>query len=118
MRNFTLHRATAFFRTLFVVCALLATSLTTAFALDLETARAKGLIGEVDNGYIAIPPGASAEAKELVAAVNQQRKGVYTEIAARNGISVEATGQRTFEKRYPEFPAGTWVQMKGTWLKK
>lgn len=118
MRVFTLHKRAAFFRSLFIVCTLLVTTLTTAFALDLETARAKGLIGEVDNGYIAIPPGAGIEARELVTTVNQQRKSVYTDIAAKNGITIEATGQRTFEKRYPEFPAGTWVQMKGTWLKK
>lgn len=89
-----------------------------AFAIDLETARAKGLVGEVDNGYLAIPPGAGADAKQLVDTVNQQRKTVYIDIAAKNGITVEATGQRTFEKRFPDFPAGTWVQMKGIWSKK
>jgi len=50
--------------------------------------------------------------------VNKQRLAVYSEIAAKNGISVEVTGQRTFEKRYPSFPAGTWVKIKGVWSKK
>ncbi|NTU53407.1 MAG: YdbL family protein [Chlorobiaceae bacterium] len=97
---------------------LLTLSAATLFALDFETARTKGLVGEVDSGYVAIPPGAGTEAQQLVATVNQQRLGVYTEIAAKNGITLEATGQRTFEKRFPDFPAGTWVQMKGTWSKK
>lgn len=113
------HHLSALSRTFVLFIAMLTLSAATAFAIDLETAKAKGLIGEVDNGYIAIPPGvASTEVQQLVSTVNQQRKTVYTEIAAKNGITLEATGQRTFEKRYPDMPAGTWVQMKGAWSKK
>jgi len=50
--------------------------------------------------------------------VNQQRREAYAGIAAKNGITLEVAGQRTFEKRYPGFPAGTWVQMQGKWSKK
>jgi len=107
-----------FFRTFLIIFTLLAASVTSAYSLDLETARSKGLAGEVDDGYIAIPPGAGTEAQELVKTVNQERNAVYSDIAQKNGISVEATGQRTFEKRYPGFPAGTWVKMKGAWSQK
>ena len=118
MRSLSVQRAYTFFRTLAVCVALTATSAVAAFALDLETARSKGLVGEVDNGYIAIPPGAGDEAKQLVGGVNTERRAAYAEIATKNGISVETAGQRTFEKRYPGFPAGTWVQMQGKWSKK
>jgi hypothetical protein len=118
MRALSLQRTYAFFRTLAVCVALTATTAVAAFALDLETARSKGLIGEVDNGYIAIPPGVGDEAKQLVGGVNQERKAAYTDIATKNGITIEAAGLRTFEKRYPGFPAGTWVQMQGKWSKK
>jgi uncharacterized protein YdbL (DUF1318 family) len=118
MRAINSHKTVMFFRTFLIIFTLLAVSVTTAYSLDLETARSKGLAGEVDDGYIAIPPGAGPDAQELVKTVNQERNSVYAEIAKKNGISVEATGQRTFEKRYPGFPAGTWVKMKGTWSQK
>jgi len=118
MRAISTQRAAIFFKTFVIFVTLLAASAASAFALDFETARAKGLVGEVDNGYIAIPPKAGSEAAGLVATVNKERRAVYTEIATKNGISVEATGQRTFEKRYPDFPAGTWVQVKGVWSQK
>ncbi|NTV61633.1 MAG: YdbL family protein [Chlorobiaceae bacterium] len=87
-------------------------------ALDLPTARSQGLVGEVDSGYIAIPPGASQEAKSLVTAINNERRAAYTSLAVKNGVTIEISGQLTFEKRYPSFPAGTWVQIQGKWLRK
>jgi len=77
MQHTKANRVTSILRTFAVLLALLATATTAAFALDLETARAKGLIGEVDNGYIAIPPGAGTEAQALVGSVNQQRREAY-----------------------------------------
>jgi uncharacterized protein YdbL (DUF1318 family) len=105
-------------KTFVLFFTLFAASATQAFALDLETARTKGLIGEVDDGYIAIPPGKGVEVQQLVETVNLERRAVYTDIAKKNGISVEVTGQRTFEKRYPGFPVGTWVKIKGVWSQK
>jgi uncharacterized protein YdbL (DUF1318 family) len=112
------YRLATLAKTFVLFFTLFAASAASAFALDLETARSKGLIGEVDDGYIAIPPGKGTEAQQLVENVNQERRAVYTDIAKKNGISVEATGQRTFEKRYPGFPAGTWVKIKGAWSQK
>jgi uncharacterized protein len=112
------QRANALFRTAALLFTLLMASTAAAFAIDLETARSKGLVGEVDNGYIAIPPGAGAEAQPLVGTVNQERRAAYAGIATKNGISVEVAGQRTFEKRFPGFPAGTWVQIQGKWSRK
>lgn len=111
-------RATSFFRIITLLIALVTATTMSAFAIDLETARSKGLVGEVDNGYIAIPPGAGTDAQPLVGTVNQERRAAYADIAAKNGISVEVAGQRTFEKRYPGFPTGTWVQLQGKWSRK
>lgn len=117
MKRRTYHIATLV-RTFVLFLTLIATSAVSALALDFDTARSKGLVGEVDNGYIAIPPGAGNEGAGLVSVVNKQRQAVYEQIAEKNGISVEATGQRTFQKRYPDFPAGTWVKMNGSWSRK
>ncbi len=111
-------RANVFFRTAALLFTLLMASTASAYAIDLETARSKGLVGEVDSGYIAIPPGAGAEAQPLVGTVNQERRAAYADIATKNGVSLEVAGQRTFEKRFPGFPAGTWVQVQGKWSRK
>jgi uncharacterized protein len=111
-------RTQSFIRTLILLVALIAAATSSAFALDLDTARNTGLVGEVDNGYIDIPPGAGTEARPLVGTVNQERRAAYADIAAKNGISIDVAGRRTFEKRFPGFPAGTWVQIQGKWSKK
>lgn len=87
-------------------------------AIDLQTALSKGLAGEVDNGYLAIPPGASSEAQQLVSSVNTQRRTAYASLAEKNGVSPEIAGQATFEKRYPQFPVGTWVKIQERWMQK
>ncbi|MBM3423586.1 MAG: YdbL family protein [Chlorobi bacterium] len=89
-----------------------------AFALDLVTARAQGLAGEVDNGLLGIPPGAASDAAGLVVTINNQRRAEYAKIAAQNNLSLDVVGTMMFEKIYVRLPAGTWVQVKGQWKKK
>ncbi|KUL21285.1 YdbL family protein [Chlorobium limicola] len=89
-----------------------------AFAIDLETARSQGLAGEVDNGLLAVPPGAGNDAQGLIAAINNQRRAEYAKIAAQNNLSLDVVGTMMFEKIYTRLPAGTWVQVKGQWKKK
>lgn len=91
---------------------------TALLAIDLQTALSKGLAGEVDSGYLAIPPGASNEAQPLVSSVNNQRRSAYASLAQKNGVTPEIAGQATFEKRYPQFPPGTWVKIQGRWMQK
>ena len=112
------YRTSTLAKTFVLFIALLLATTASAFALDLQTALTKGLVGEVDNGYIAIPPKAGSDATGLVDEVNQQRHNVYAQIAKKNGISIEVIGQRTFQKRYPNFPTGTWVKIKGEWSQK
>jgi len=112
------YRRVSLAKTFVLFVTLLFSTTASAFALDFDTALTKGLVGEVDNGYIAIPPKAGNEAAELVGEVNAKRRVVYKEIAEKNGISIEATGQRTFQKRYPDFPTGTWVKIQGAWSQK
>lgn len=89
-----------------------------ASALDLDAARAKGLAGEVDNGLLAVPPGASNEAEPVIAAINNQRRAEYAKIAAQNNLGLQVVGTMMFQKIYPRLPAGTWVQIQGTWKQK
>lgn len=109
-------------RRFFKNCALFITLMLSftpgLLAIDLETALSKGLAGEVDSGYLAIPPGATKEAQPLVNSVNGERRTVYSSLAKKNGVSPEIAGKAMFEKRYPEFPAGTWVKIQGRWMQK
>jgi hypothetical protein len=89
-----------------------------AFALDLDAARTSGLAGEVDNGLLAIPPGASSGAKELINSINNARRAEYARIAAQNNLSLDAVGSLMAQKIFTKLPAGTWIQVQGTWKKK
>lgn len=86
-------------------------------ALDLDTAKSQGLVGEQTDGYlgIVIP---SPEVEYLTTQINQQRREAYARIAKKNGISVDKVGRlaarKLFEKaaasEYFEKPDGGWVQ--------
>lgn len=118
MKNSTFTFAPRYLKS-FILFATLMLSLHPAlFAIDLQTALSKGLAGEVDSGYLAIPPGASNEAQPLVNSVNNQRRSAYASLAQKNGVTPEVAGQATFEKRYPQFPPGTWVKIQGRWMQK
>lgn len=90
----------------------------TAFALDLDTARSSGLAGEVDNGLLAIPPGAAADAGTLIETINNSRRAEYAKVAAKNNLTLDVVGGMMFQKIYSRLPAGTWVQVEGKWTKK
>ncbi len=59
-----------------------------AFALDLDSAKSQGLVGEQPNGYLGVVK-ATSEAVELVSDVNEKRRQAYQRIARENGISLE-----------------------------
>lgn len=105
-------------KTVVLFLALLLSFSPGLLAIDLQTALSKGLAGEVDSGYLAIPPGATNEAQPLVSSVNTQRRAAYASLAKKNGVTPEIAGKATFEKRYPQFPAGTWVKIQGRWMQK
>lgn len=101
----------------FLFCATLLMA-SPSWALDLQDAKAQGLVGEQLNGYLgAIKPSAAVNA--LVADVNGKRKGVYQEIANRNGTSVSAVENLAGKKAIEMTPAGQYVQDgSGQWRKR
>jgi len=100
---------------------LLSLLLTTygAFAADLGTAKAQGLVGEQNDGYLGlVKSDAPADVKKLVADVNVQRKTHFSEIAAKNGIAASEAAkvfareavQRTVSGNYVQNASGAWVR--------
>lgn len=88
-----------------------------ALALNLDTAKRRGLIGEQPNGYLGVVK-ATPDAVELVSEVNKKRRRAYERIAEKNGITVEQVerlaGQKAIEKtvggHYIKTPSGQWVR--------
>jgi uncharacterized protein YdbL (DUF1318 family) len=97
-----------------VVTALLALP---AFALDLDAAKADGLVGETSTGYIAaVKPSADVDA--LVSSINSQRKVYYQEIATKNGISLQAVEVRAGQKAIEKTTTGNYINNGTGWQKK
>ena len=95
----------------FVVCG-------SALALDLQSAKSQGLIGETPSGYLAPVQGGNAEVAKLVQSINAQRKAHYQKIANRNKTSLQSVEQLAGKKAIEKSPAGNFVQINGQWKKK
>ena len=91
-----------------------------AFAADLTTAKAQGLIGEQSDGYLGlVKSDAPPDVKALVAQVNGQRKASFTQIATKNNI-VEAEAAKIFAREAAErtLPGNYLQNASGAWVKK
>lgn len=90
----------------------------TGYALDLQTAKAQGLVGETTTGYLApVDPG-HVEATRLAASINAQRKQQYEEIALRNNTPLLAVEQLAAKQAIEKTPPGQFIRVNGTWRKK
>ena len=88
-----------------------------ALALDLGQAKAQGLVGETNNGYLgAVKPSSSVNA--LVADINAKRKARYQKIAKQNSISLQAVEARAGLKAVEKTPVGEYVNTGAGWQKK
>lgn len=99
------------FIAVFVICG-------SALALDLQSAKSQGLVGETPSGYLAPVQGGNAEAAQLVQSINAQRKAHYQNIASRNKTSLQSVEQLAGKKAIEKSPAGDLVQINGQWIKK
>ncbi|MBN8530876.1 MAG: YdbL family protein [Alphaproteobacteria bacterium] len=89
-----------------------------ALALDLQTARNQGIIGEKTDGYVAVVT-PSADAQKLAAEVNARRKEEYARISKANGQPVEVVAKVAAESIISKLPAGSLYQdASGAWKKR
>ena len=87
----------------------------------VEAAKSQCVVGEKNDGYLGVVPGAiaSQEVRREIRSINQRRKAAYEQIAARNGVTVQVTASLTAEKLINQAPAGQCVQDgSGAWIKK
>ena len=79
----------------------------------------RGVVGEGNNGYLAVLGTLTAEERKVVEAENQDRKTVYSAIARQQGATVELVGQRRALQIAERAQAGTRIQnAEGKWLTK
>lgn len=88
------------------------------YALTLDEAKAKGLVGEKSNGYLGLVSPGNGEAQALANEVNQKRRQAYEEIARRNGTSMSAVEALAGEKAVANTKPGNFVEGSGGWVKK
>jgi uncharacterized protein len=90
-----------------------------AAALDLDTAKSQGLVGERTDGYVAaVAPAPSADVQALVADVNAKRKTTYEGIAQTNGTDVDKVAGLAAQKILAKAPPGSWIFDAGRWYQK
>ena len=111
-----------------IVMALAAVALTgvsaAAFAQRdpaYAAARAAGQVGEQPDGYLGVVGAGSAELRQLVSAINIQRKAAYTQKAQASGATVEQLAftsgcnliaQTAAGEKY-KTPDGSWATRGG-----
>ena len=91
-----------------------------AWAIDIRSAKAEGLVGEANTGYIAaVQTPASAEARALIADVNKKRKAQFTSTAQKTGTTVTQVANRFYELAVQKTAPGNYYQdAGGRWKKK
>lgn len=94
--------------------------LQTAWAIDIGTAKAQGLVGESNSGYLAaVQTPASADVNALIAEVNAKRKAEFEATAKKTGATVEQVAYRFYELAVQKTAAGLYYQdAAGAWKKK
>jgi uncharacterized protein YdbL (DUF1318 family) len=98
-----------------ITVSLLFSSL--VFAMSLDEAKDKGLVGEKDNGYLGMVI-VKKDAQILVDDINAKRKAVYVKLAAKNGITVPQVEKLAATKAYEKTSTGHYLWISGKWTKK
>lgn len=98
----------------------LALVLQPAWAIDLHDAKAQGLVGEANTGYLAaVQQPASAEVRALIADINAKRKAEFERTAEKTGATVEQVAFRFYQLAVEKTEPGHYYQdAGGRWQKK
>lgn len=91
-----------------------------AFALDLDSAKDQGLVGERPDGYLgAVSANPSADVAALIQDINSRRRAKYTEISKKNGQTRQVVEALAHKKVLGMMPAGHYyMDASGNWKKK
>lgn len=107
-----------FFRVAILAAAALVLGLSGAptLAQSLDQLRASGAVGERYDGYA---QALKSSAADVVEKVNAQRRKIYADRAAAEGVPVDQIGRVYAKQIFTNAPPGTkFLQENGTWITK
>jgi uncharacterized protein YdbL (DUF1318 family) len=85
----------------------------------VETAKARGEVGEQADGYLGIVSGGDAVVRAAVAEINTGRAEAYKEAAGKTGATPEAAAQATGRQLFARIPTGQFYKpLDGAWTRK
>lgn len=88
------------------------------WAINLQDAKAQGLVGEQPNGYLGLVK-ASPAAEALMKDINTKRKKAYQAIAQRNKTKLNVVETLAGKKAINRTPRGQYIKnAAGKWVKK
>jgi len=88
------------------------------FCLSLDEAKSKGLVGEMQTGYLGEVV-SSKEGHAVVDDINSKRRQKYQEIAKSNGTALAAVEQLAGKKAIENTQSGNFIKLpSGQWVKK
>jgi uncharacterized protein YdbL (DUF1318 family) len=86
----------------------------------VDAAKAKGIVGEQGDGLLGLVNGsADAATTAAVNEINNGRRKVYAETAAKAGVTPEAAGEAAAQMLLQKIPSGQYYKpIGGSWAKK
>lgn len=86
----------------------------------VDAAKAKGTVGEQGDGLLGFVSGsADAATTAAVNEINNGRRKVYAETAAKAGVTPEAAGEAAAQLLLQKIPSGQYYKpLGGSWAKK
>jgi len=112
------------FKHIFAAAALLLLTMP-AFAdlagdkATMDAAKAAGTVGEQADGYLGIVSSADGTVTAAVNEINNGRRQVYSQTAAKSGVTPDAAGQATGAQLIAKVPGGQFFKpLGGAWTKK
>lgn len=86
----------------------------------VDAAKEKGIVGEQGDGLLGFVKGsADAATTSAVNEINEGRRKVYAETAAKAGVTPEAAGEAAAQVLFKKVPPGQYYKPLGQgWIKK
>ena len=91
-----------------------------AWAIDIDSAKDQGLVGEARTGYLAaVKTPASAEVQALIRDVNAKRKAKFEQTAGKTNATLAQVQARFYQLAVTRTAPGHYYQdNSGRWVKK
>ncbi|MFP8966331.1 YdbL family protein [Pokkaliibacter sp. CJK22405] len=89
------------------------------WALDIDSAKSQGLVGESNRGYLVAMVKGNNAVDSLVNDINEKRRQVYQRNASAAGVTLDVMEVRIGQRLYDKASGGEYVQnANGQWIKK